>query len=278
MADYQQVLQFLEAPQLAVQVAAGRIQLPLDLTVPFRHYGFPPALLPLWSTGAIYHGYWKHWLSPRKITIVELDVAQKRRAHEVARNFPQLIRQMTLFDICWNEEVTATVRASARETDISDQEIEQMARAVAVYGDHPDGWLTLPSFAEGPPLPCVPDGKGYHGDFPFEGMALTKENVRHICTFEADEVLRREIVALPFAPPWFLTDEQAPVFKQFMEQGDYAGAWMSLNSTGWLFAEAKAALKELGERVDVPGFGLLVDAWTGEAHGAAPVTADGTHY
>lgn len=277
--DYQQVLRCLGVPQLALQSAAGTVELPLDLTIPFHHYGFPPALLPLWSTeAAIYHGYWKHWFCPRKLTVVEMDVSQKRETREIARDFSQLIRQMTLLSISWSEGVTPAIRASTAQTSIGDQEVKLMEKAITVSGDHPQGWLTLPGFAEDPPLPCVPDGLGYHGDFPFRGMALTEDNVRHICTFEVDDALRREIVSLSFAPPWFLTDEQAPVFERLLGRSDHAGAWMSLNSTGWRFEEAKEALRELGRQVDVPDFGLLVDAWISEAHGATPVTSDMTSY
>jgi hypothetical protein len=279
MTDYQQVFQFLGMPPLALEIAANRIQLPLDLTVPFHHYGFPPALLPLWSSeGAAYDGYWKHWFSPRKLTIVATEVAQKRRTHEVARDLPQVIRQMTLFTISWNEGIIPAARTFAYQTGVSDQELEQMERAIAEFGDHPDGWLTLPGFTEDPPLPCVPDGRGYQGDFPYRGMALTPQAVRNICTFEVEEEVRRQIAALPFAPPWFTESNQSLVFNQLLQQEDYAGAWMSLNSTGWQFPQAKDAMRRLAERVEVPGFGLLADAWINEPHGATPVTADTTSY
>ena len=278
MSDYQQVFQFLEVPLLAMETAAGRVSLPLDLAVPFRRYGFPPALLPLWSTGAIYHGYWKHWFSPRSLALVEMDVAQKRQTHEVARNFPQLIREMTLFDVSWNEEIRPAVRDSARQTGISDQELVQMEEVVAASGDHPSGWLLLPGFAENPPRPCVSEGTEYYGDFPFHGMALTEQNVRLLCTFEVDEPLSREITGLSFAPPWFLTDKQPPVFERLLQAGDYSGAWMSLNSTGWRFAEAAEALQRLASAVAVPGFDLLVNAWIDNGQGKVPVTADVAGY
>ena len=280
MEHYRSIVAFLQVPQAALDVAENRVLMPLHPDIPFLQYGFPPALLPLWSTGSpIYHGYWKHWFSTRRTTLVEMDVTQQRQTREIARSFAQLAREMVLFTISWNEGMIPAVWDFAAGVGISPTEVEQIARMVEKTGDQEKGLLALPLFADDPPMSCFPgDGQGYPGDFPCNAMTLTPQTVRNICTFEVEEDLRREIAALPFAPPWFAESNQSVVFNQLLQQEDYAGAWMSLNSTGWQFPQAKDAMRRLAEQVDVPGFGLLADAWISEPHGATPVTADTTSY
>jgi hypothetical protein len=61
-------LETLGLPDALVACADESIGTPIcTLQAPAEWYGFPPALIPIWSDGSwpIYIGYWKHWFVDR---------------------------------------------------------------------------------------------------------------------------------------------------------------------------------------------------------------------
>lgn len=281
MNKYSRLFSFLSLPGVARDIAFRTLTVPFYTDTPFNAYGFVPALIPLWATDSpSYTGYWKHWFVPhREPTFVEVYVRDEYRAIEVARNFMQLMRRSVLTALTIEGAVTPDIQTFAMQVGITDVELEEIASLTQVSGDDDAGLLTLPAFVHAPPLACYHGRtKGYFGDFPHDGMALTEQNLYNICTFEVSEDLYRRILDLPFAPPWFTTTDQPLLFTQLLQQGNLQGAWMSLNSTGWRFLEAKKALKRLGEQSNTPGFDLLVEAWTEETHENSGVTPEEAEY
>src|SRR5262245_10986258 len=93
MAKYRELFQCLKLHEASLKILDGTIKHPsYGVKNPFECYGFPPALLPLWSDGSgpSYVGFWKHWFCDRQQTIAYFSV-EEGRAYEVARNFEQLI-------------------------------------------------------------------------------------------------------------------------------------------------------------------------------------------
>ncbi len=263
MSDYQELYEYLGLPPAAVKLGLGRIKPPsLIFRAPFRCYGFPPALLPLWSNGSdpSYDGYWKHWFVARQLTIVDYSV-EEGRAYEIARDLEQLVwaASLTEYD---SPEAREEVKRFARE-----MEIEGIESLDELTSSLPEALRVLPAFGANSPLECYSDDEaGYTGDFPHDRMILTEENVRNICTIEASEQLKARIAALPFGPAWFKSKDQEPVFYDCLHKDDHGGAWMSLNSHGWRYERAKTAILELAERVNHQGFTLLANCWTSQPH------------
>jgi len=291
--EYAGLFQFLNLPDVALETALGTLNFP-DTDADFVNFGvFLPAMLPLWSTeDPSYVGYWKHWFSPRHLTIIQTYIEENLLAREIACDFDQLARvaaqtvlrgpnknaridrfssdigleSLFLLGPLNNEgSISPEVRDLAARTGIGDPELQQINQ-IARTTDKQEGLLALAAFAQDPPLACFADSQGYPGDFPRDGMTLTPQSVRDVCTFEAGEQLRQQIAALPFAPPWFTTSDQSPVFGGLLQQGDHAGAWMSLNSSGWVVADAKTALRRLANQTREPGLDLLADAWSAQPH------------
>jgi hypothetical protein len=59
---------------------------------------------------------------------------------------------------------------------------------------------------------------------------------------------------------------QLEIFRQLLDTDDFAGAWLSLNSPGWRFGEARSAIKLLSAKVPDPEFAVLADAWSSLPH------------
>lgn len=266
MDEYAGLFQFLNLPDVALETALGTLNFP-DTDADFFNFGvFLPAMLPLWSTeDPSYVGYWKHWFSPRHLTIIQTYIEENLLAREIACDFDQLARVAAQTVLNNEGSISPEVRDLAARTGIGDPELQQINQ-IARTTDKQEGLLALAAFAQNPPLACFADGQGYPGDFPRDGMTLTPQSVRDVCTFEAGEQLRQQIAALPFAPPWFTTSDQSPVFGGLLQQGDHAGAWMSLNSSGWVVADAKTALRRLADQTREPGLDLLADAWSAQPH------------
>ncbi len=277
MDTYRELFDFVQVPALAVEIAFGSFPLPISNERPFDTYGFLPALLPLWcGETPSYTGYWKHWFGERSLTIVAVTVENQRRTREVARNFEQIAREVVLTAAERAESLTPEIEAFGNRAAISAVELEEIAQIQQEWGNEPEGLLPLPQFSSAAPLACFPEGGPYSGDFPYDAMPLNEQVVRNICTPETSRELRQRIAALPYAPPWFTTTEQAPVFEHLLGQKDYLGAWMSLNSNGWRFLEAKKALRQLAQESNVPGLDLLAKAWAAVPHeknGTSPESA-----
>jgi hypothetical protein len=264
---YKTVHAMLGLPPAAVRCARGELPLPSSrFRVPFGSYGFPPALIPLWSesSGPRYFGYWVHWFVERAPTLVRLEVSDWYTAHEIARTFEQLAARLTLDAIVVNDGRTEGLESFARECGLTNvEEIDTVSRQ---SGDDPRGLLALPLFAEHPPAELLQEGDRYDGSFPWPGMELTPERLRTISTLETTRELRARIAASPFAPPWFTTEDQQAVFDAAMGDGDPRSAWMALNSHGWRFADAKRAIRQLAEGHGTEAFRTLAAAWTAEPH------------
>ncbi len=281
MHQYSRLFSFLPLPSTARDIAFRTLEVPFYTDTPFNAYGYVPALIPLWATDSpSYTGYWKHWFVPqREPTFVEVYVRDEYRATEIARDSTQLMQRSILTALTIEGAITPEIQTFAEQVGIADTELEAIAALAQTSGDDDAGLLTLPAFVHNPPLTCF-SGRigGYSGDFPYDDMALTEQNLHNICTFEISEDLYKRILDLPFAPLWFTTTDQPLLFTQLLQQGDFHGAWLSLNSTGWRFIEAKEALKRLGEHTSMPGFDLLVEAWTAEPHENSGVTPEEAEY
>lgn len=279
MNKYKDLFSFLPLPVTAEEIALRTLEVPFYTDTPFNAYGFVPALIPLWATDSpSYTGYWKHWFAPqRQPTFVEVYVRDEYRATEIARDFTQLTQRVSLTALTIEDAITPEIQKFALQVGLSSTDLTDIAVLAQASGDDDTALLNLPAFARNAPLTCYfSQTQAYAGDFPHDAMILTEQALLSICTFETSEKLNARIQASAFAPPWFTTTDQPLLFTDLLKKGDLCGAWMSLNSTGWRFTEAKEALRQLGKQSSVPGFDLLVDAWTAEPHessGAVPEEA-----
>ena len=124
----------------------------------------------------------------------------------------------------------------------------------------------LPAFVGDPPLIVCADPSSYSGDFPHDDEPSTAEGLRHTCTKEIPMCRQEELFNDPKAPPWFRTKKQKPLFYELLGEGDFESAWLSLNSNGWSFADARQALTDLVTESQKPGLDLLLQAWGSYDH------------
>jgi len=256
----------LGLPELAVSLAGGEIvMLNPDIMIPAKNYGFPPALLPLWSEGSgpFYVGYWYHWFTSRQPTLVRCDVEAGYHVTEIARTLEQLVRIQAL-EAMSVDGISPELKAFAMRVGIED--LDLIDRISLVTGDKPTGLIAHPLFAADPPLDCVPCGLGYRGDFPHRNTEGPLVGLDTAAGLEIPADLLGEIESIEDAPRWLRVREQRALFEECLQQGALAEAWLSCNSPGWHFSDAKLALAELANSAQTQAFSLLVSAWTSLLH------------
>jgi hypothetical protein len=236
-------------------------------------------MLPLTTTeSGIVRGYWQHWfVIGRQVTIVEFYgqtiFGRPLLAMELARNFTQflyiqLLRQLALFG-----DLDEKSKQCATAGGITD--IEWLQSLAEEAGDDLGALLKHAAFSNNPPQSCFEDVAAYPGDFPHSRMKVSSEALRRVCGYEvhsrfaegrADPNYRQYVASLEIAPPWLKTMSQPQVFAELLGSGDLAGAWLSLNSIGWSFREARNALLALAERAKDPKFNMLAEVWVSLPH------------
>jgi hypothetical protein len=207
-------------------------------------WGFPPALIPLWSDAALflYQGYWKHWFCDRETTLVEVD-SSEGRATEVARGFPQVVARLALKRVCALDRVDERLKQFCAGLGLEIlPAVDEVSRRT---GDRIDGLLAMKLFSEDPPADLVSFGGSYRGNFPQTGDARDDS-----CAFEW------------VAPePGRARSGHSEAFHFRLRRGDLLGAWMQLNAPGWEMAESRRAIQELADASSEPEFKLLTKAW-----------------
>jgi hypothetical protein len=133
------------------------------------------------------------------MTLVEVTVENKRRTREVARTFDQLTCEAVLSAIENAEGLTSNIREFGEKAALSPAELQQIDQIWQDAGCERAELLPRPAFASAPPLACLPSGKGYTGDFPYDAVLLTEDKMRSICTMETSRELYQRIAALPYA-------------------------------------------------------------------------------
>ncbi|WP_146118150.1 hypothetical protein [Pseudomonas poae] len=268
--NFKAALEALALPDTLLACADGRISPPIfTLDTPAQWYGFPPALIPLWSSGSrpFYIGYWKHWFVDREPCFVKMYVAAGHLTVEIARTPAQLMGVMAMMSIGVEDGVTP--------------ELEQFAQAVGLdcvpaleaqslkTGDDPQGFANIALFSQKTPLESIVDGAApYTGDFP-NPVDSRRTWWETSCSFE---ILDRPMPmpAHGQLPAWFDPDrEKKPLFDDYLSDGRLDYAWLTLNSTGWSITDARQALVALQERADDRGFDAVVAYWLSLANVSA---------
>ncbi|MDG9669395.1 hypothetical protein ONV78_16775 [Hahella sp. CR1] len=260
--DYKSLLINMGFPLLASEIAAGDIALPFFVEQNPELYGFLPGLIPLWRDNGRMVGYWKHWFCRRSTTIV-IERPQVEYLHsEIARSLDQLLYLACFDDIVSEDGVSDELRHIA--SAISIQGLDELNELYEDYGDDKACLMRLDVFKRNPPFHL--DSSGYKGDFPNKNMIFSKELLTKTCLTEFDENLKPQVSTLEESPYWLKTDDQEPLFYQLLEDSNFAGAWMSLNSNGWRFSDAKKAMLKLAEKANNPTFSLLANFWSSLPH------------
>jgi hypothetical protein len=269
---YGNVFDALGLSPVARDFALGRLPLPsLTETVPFPAAGFPPALVPIWlrPTGLEYFGYWKHFFTSRHVSVVSTAAEDGFLVVEVARSVEQFFAYECLRQLAIWDGVRPAIERFARDTGVDLVELERIFRDL---GDDPDVVFKRPPLNRDD-LPWIAvrrSGETYRGDFPSPAMVPDADVLRATCTLEYTPELLAKFAALPTAPPWFRSTDQPALFQELLAAKDYQGAWMTLNSSGWYFVQAKGALAMLADAAGSKELGVLAEAWIGEPHDGVP--------
>lgn len=258
---YAPVYRAFALPERALALAAGDVPVPRHLVrIPFRDVGFPPALVPIYSVDYPWLvGFWVDPFGHRATVVAEVVPEDGYRAHEYFRNFDQLSVFLVVHAIVGEDEdeVTPETRALADQLGV---EFDPALALADAAGDEVVRFGAHPAFAVDPPFTVNP--AGYRGDWPTRATTDWTSIGELELTAEGSQSLRDRAEV----PPWFTTTRQPPVFEGLLSRGDHAGAWRCLNSSGWLFSDAKIALRELAAAARNDKLNALALAWCARPH------------
>jgi hypothetical protein len=267
MSNYRKLLARLGASTALCNCQDGVIKAPMaTLDAPFGWYGYPPALIPIWSDGSSpsYLGIWKHWFIEREMTYVETYLESGCRSTEIARTEDQLFSYVIILAITAHDGISPGIVDFAKRTGVNNlDEIDQLTLDI---GDNTRGFSRLPQFASKTPLEMITEAKKYDGEFPSEQDSLTLPWAEKTCSFEYKE---QSLVNWPKnveKPAWLAGQGRLErIFDEMLAVGDFGKAWLTLNSTGWKFSEAVTAIRRLASAAGDESFSLLASAWVENA-------------
>lgn len=260
---YSEIFLRLDLPELAKKCATGKKKVPVyfieqepDL------YGFLPAMVPLWREDSSYVGYWCHFFCPTgRYTIVQQNPELGYRVQEVARTIDQLVWETIYRQISALPEVDDSERQLSAELGV---DVDRLLKLNDKYEGSEDALFELSAFESKRPLSLERDN--YDGDFPVSEIQYTPERLRNSCTVEYEKEVLDSIQELDIAPPWFKVEDQASVFYDLLKKKDFLGCWMSLNSNGWEFKDAKKAIIFLAEASQSAELLALAHNWSSCSH------------
>lgn len=268
----QRVFGILNLPSVLEKCSSGMIESPLaTFSASACWYGFPPALIPIWSDGSgpNYIGMWKHWFVEREPTFVKMYVGSGRLTIEIARTPEQLCSLIIMMSISEQDKVSQKAIEFSKQTGIVDlQEINQVSMD---SGDDPHGFIMLDQFKFKTPLESVANIAEYSGEFPVGKFGMHHSWWLRSTSFEIPEHILKSWPADIPMPPWLDITRQNNVvlFNKYLSAGNLAYAWLTLNSTGWTICDARLAIEALREKANDSRFDLLVRTWLAVADESA---------
>jgi len=259
--NFGNVLKALNLPDAVVECAAGKVRSPIcTLEAPAQWFGFPPALIPIWSDGSrpTYIGYWKHWFVEREPCFVKMYVSSDRMTTEIARTPSQLFGVIAMMAISLDDGVTPDLEQFAARVGL--ENLSELDAVSLKTGDDPKGFPKAELFQKTTPLDCISYDSGpYTGEFPNESACGNWWETS--CSFEILSTNMR-VPDDASLPGWFdPAQEKTTLFEEFMSAGRLDYAWLTLNSTGWSIADARRAISELQSRSNDKVFNSVVASW-----------------
>jgi hypothetical protein len=264
MENYLKLIASLNLNNLIGSCMSGEIACPMEgFEAPSYWYGFPPALIPIWSRGTRpkYLGIWKHWFVQRDISFVEMYVASGRMTYEVAKSSEQFFSYVILSAIVEEDGLTPEIEHFSKLVAI--ENLDDIDRISIETGDSPAGFTKLTQFCNNVPLNCVSDVDSYSGSFPVAMSSGYSARLETASEFEFPIESMEILSKIDRRPPWLVntTESCLSLFKRYLAEGDFKGAWFALNSRGWSIKDARVAIQDLADAAKNQQFDLLVSAW-----------------
>lgn len=264
MNAYNEIFDWFDLPYGLRQCVIGQLKLPLaTFEAPAKWFGFPPALIPLWSDGSgpTYIGIWRHWFAEREPTYVKMYVGSGRMTVEIARTAEQLLALVAVMAISERDGVENDLINFANNVHLLN--LEEIDNVTLASGDDAPGLIRIDQFKTKTPVESLSFDLPYSGCFPnadFKNFSSWQESS---CSFEISEAILENWPANALRPIWICNSEKnlCELFYKLLGANDLRRAWFVLNSSGWNIRDARGALSALAKRAQDNKFCSLVDAW-----------------
>ena len=255
MMNYYEVVEKLDLDSLFVPIVSGTIELPFLIEQTRSPYGFPPAMIPLWLEDIDFVGFWHHWFTNDRIKSLVLQMPELDYVViERARSIRQLVIIYLYERLCSLGYVDSL--AHIISSAIGFQGVAKLFTIFTANGPGLEHLLVLEEFNKNPPQSCTMS----------KNLNLTKEQLMSFTSFDFNELERAQFGSN--VPEWFLSNDMEGTFLEFLKKKDYKSAWMTLNSSGWEFTQAKIAILKLSEVAGCPRFKDFAESWASLPHEA----------
>ncbi|MFP8966454.1 hypothetical protein ACKC9G_07760 [Pokkaliibacter sp. CJK22405] len=216
-----------------------------------------PAMIPFWVDGPNTFGLWKHWfVENRSDFFAKQTPEDSYKVQELGKNIEQFIILECFNEIVSEEDVTDEIEEFLAPLNIDIRFIREIYNQ---HGDSKDELLNIEYFKDGvPAIYASPYKKGVFSeeDFDLDGIDLYKYSTTEFSSQELDMIRNRSN-----APAWFKIEKQKDFFYDALGKKDLQSAWLSLNSNGWSFLDARDAIIKLADQANDKNFSILANAW-----------------
>ncbi len=251
--SYYEVVEKLDLDKLFSLVISGKVELPFLIDQPKEPYGFPPAMIPLWLEDIDFVGFWHHWFVKNRTNTIILQMPElDYLIMERAKTIQQLIIIYLYERLCSLGRLDSIAYSCCKS--INFLHTEDLLTIYNKNGPGLENLLALKVFNENPPRSCTM----------FKNLDLTEEDLKSYTSLDFDENEKLHFETI--APEWFKPNDIERVFYKFLQRKDYKSAWMTLNSSGWEFLQAKMAILKLSKAVECSRFEPFAKSWTALPH------------
>ncbi len=265
MLTNSELLTALNIKESVVELSSGKFSfLSNNYTAENLSHGYPPALVPfLNSDSGVFLGMWKHFFVDRAETYVSV-YKEIGVAYEDGRVGEHILINLI---IAYIERRGIDIRVQNLINEHFKGSEQLFIDAVRRYGESPSVLNLFVNDKSKLPLEALDNSELYGGNHPISskdtGYNLVYSRSNLVCGYEYDHDFSDP--AIEAEMPWLSQEANLQeLFVHYYDNDDMARAWMTLNSPGWLYSDAKNALFMLADSADDIVLSRISETWASE--------------
>lgn len=252
--NYREIFEQLDMSERLTEVALGETELPSwSIEVDNEPEGFLPAMVPIWREDTSYYGVWVNPITGSfyyGYSNPETDYRVSKLS-DTSSGF--------IFLYLFNEiSINGMVDEVRHAADVLGVEgIEDIHETYNQHGFNPESYIKLQSIVNDFGLNDV------YGS-PLFSLPGSSKDIESYCSVEVPE---DAISTLAYLPEWFDRSRVEALFYRYIDCGNANLAWLTLNSNGWPFSQAKVAFSAMAEKFPDNFFlNRLAELWCSFSH------------
>ncbi|WP_034341732.1 hypothetical protein [Deinococcus misasensis] len=211
--------------------------------IPYYPYGSVPGMIPLMSwmgIGPVYYALWIPWYSDRTPYFVVSHLCESYKVKRIANTEEEFIKYLLfeMLDLGINFDILENLANNFGIFNIKD-----LISYYSKYG-HPN------------------EVKGPNFENTKEILLGSNKNsdLHDLAGLEVEENKIEQLFNLN-KPAWLTNENKLELYNHYIKQGNIKYAWLTLNSEGWLFSDARIAVAQMLNIIQDDVFNLQLSSW-----------------